>query len=81
MSDSVRDLVGRLRADGRPVDGPALFVCRHQVFGVGMFSAESVRAGDRLVADAGASGGPAEIVVGTISSCHGALNVLQLGAL
>jgi hypothetical protein len=56
-------------------------VCRHQVFGVGMFSAESVRAGDRLVADAGASGGPAEIVVGTISSCHGALNVLQLGAL
>lgn len=79
MSDSVRDLVGRLRADGRPVDGPALFVCRHQVFGVGMFSAESVRVGDRLVADAGASGGPAEILVGTISSCHGALNLLTLG--
>lgn len=79
MSDSVRDLVGRLRADGRPVDGPALFVCRHQVFGVGMFSAESVRAGDRLVADAGASGSPAEILVGTISSCHGALNLLKLG--
>lgn len=80
MSDSVRDLVERLRAGGRPVDGPALFVCQHQVFGVGMFSAESVRAGDRLVAVAGASGEPAEILVGTISSCHGALNLLTLGA-
>jgi hypothetical protein len=79
MSDSVRDLVERLRTGGRSVDGPALFVCQHQVFGVGMFSAESVRAGDRLVAIAGASGEPAEILVGTISSCHGALNLLTLG--
>jgi len=79
MSDSVRDLADRLRADGRPVSGPALFVCKHQVFGVGMFSADAVRAGDQVVAEAGASGLPAEVLIGTISSCHGALNLLKLG--
>ena len=80
MGDTVRELAERLRASGRPVSGPALFVCKHQVFGVGMFSAEAVRAGDRLVEEAGASGEPAEVLVGTISSCHGALNLLKLGA-
>jgi hypothetical protein len=79
MGDTVRELVERLRAGGRPVNGPALFVCKHEVFGVGMFSAEAVRAGDRLVEEAGASGESAEVLVGTISSCHGALNVLHLG--
>ena len=79
MSDSVRDLAERLRSSGRPVSGPALFVCKHEVFGVGMFAADAVRAGDRLVAAAGAGGAGAEVLVGTISSCHGALNLLQLG--
>jgi hypothetical protein len=81
MADSVRDLAERLRAGGRPVSGPALFVCKHQVFGVGMFAADAVRAGDRLVETAGESGEPAEVLVGTISSCHGALNLLRLGEL
>ena len=79
MADTVRELAERLRAAGRPVQGPALFVCKHQVFGVGMFSVDAVLAGDRLVAQAGAAGDPAEIVVGTISSCHGALNLVSLG--
>jgi hypothetical protein len=79
MADSVRDLAERLRATGRPVSGPALFVCKHQVFGVGMFAADAVRAGDRLVEETGADGAPAEILVGTISSCHGALNLLTVG--
>jgi len=35
--------------------------------------------GDRLVAEAGASGHAAEVLIGTISSCHGALNLLALG--
>lgn len=74
MSDSVRELADRLH-----VAGPALFVCKHQVFGVGMFSADAVRAGDRLVEEAGASGKAVAILVGTISSCHGALNLLKLG--
>jgi len=79
MADAVRELAERLRAGGRPVSGPALFVCKHQVFGVGMFSAELVRAGDRLVEESGSASAPAEILVGTISSCHGALNLLKLG--
>ena len=79
MADAVRELAERLRAGGRPVSGPALFVCKHQVFGVGMFAANAVRAGDRLVDEAGSTGAPAEILVGTISSCHGALNLLTLG--
>jgi len=78
MGDTVRALADQLRAAGRQVTGPALFVCKHQVFGVGMFSAESVREGDRLVETAGAEG-EAEFLIGTISSCHGALNLLSIG--
>jgi hypothetical protein len=78
MSDTVTALANRLRAAGRPVLGPALFLCKHQVFGVGMFSAESVRAGDRLVEEAGADR-EVEVLIGTISSCHGALNLIRLG--
>jgi hypothetical protein len=77
MSETVTALADQLRAAGRSVSGPALFVCKHQVFGVGMFAAEAVRAGDRLVADAGARGS-AEVLIGTISSCHGALNLLRV---
>jgi hypothetical protein len=79
MADAVRELAERLRAGGRLVRGPALFVCKHQVFGVGMFAADAVRAGDRLVQEAGSESALAEILVGTISSCHGALNLLRLG--
>jgi len=79
MADAVRDLAERLRSDGRPVRGPALFVCKHQVFGVGMFAADAVRAGDALVEQAGSESAQAEILVGTISSCHGALSLLTLG--
>ena len=78
MGDAVRALADRLRSDGRPVAGPALFVCKHHVFGVGTFAADAVLAGDRLVAEAGASGAPASVLVGTISSCHGAVNLLTL---
>jgi len=73
MADTVRDLAVRIGATG-----PALFVCKHQVFGVGMFSAESVRAGDRIVQQAGEAD-EAAVLVGTISSCHGALNLLKVG--
>jgi len=79
MGDAVRALADRLREGGQAVAGPALFVCKHHVFGVGTFAVEAVLAGDRLVAEAGASGAPAGVLVGTISSCHGAVNLLSLG--
>jgi hypothetical protein len=80
MGDAVRQLGERLRAAGEPVHGPALFVCRHHVFGVGTFAVEQVLAGDALVRRAGESGALAAVLVGTVSACHGAVNLLRLGA-
>jgi hypothetical protein len=60
------------------VHGPALFVCRHHVHGVGAFPVASVLAADRLVDEAGAGGEPFDVIVGTISACHGAVNMLAV---
>jgi hypothetical protein len=78
MADAMEDLTERL---GRrhPTAGPVLFQCRHTVFGVGTFSVNAVIAGDTLIAGTGASGQATDVVVGTISSCHGAVNLLHLG--
>ena len=77
---AVRGLADRLRATGEPLHGPALFVCRHHVFGVGTFAVDAVLAGDALVQRVGESGAAAAVLVGTISSCHGAVNLLRIGA-
>lgn len=81
MADAVQALGQRLRAAGEPVHGPVLFVCRHHVFGVGTFPVQAVLDGDAIVAGAGESGAPAAVLVATISSCHGAVNLLGLGPL
>ncbi len=78
MADAMEGLTRRLGRSHR-TEGPVLFVCRHQVYGVGMFDVGAVLAGDRAVTAAGAGGTPVNIVVGTISSCHGAVNLLHLG--
>jgi hypothetical protein len=79
MGTAIGQLVERLQAAGEPVAGSALFVCRHHVFGVGTFGVEAVLAGDAVVAAAGATGDAAAVLVGTISSCHGAVNLLSIG--
>ena len=79
MGTAIGQLVDRLHAAGEPVRGPALFVCRHHVFGVGTFAVDAVLEGDAIVAAAGASGEDAAVLVGTISSCHGAMNLLTIG--
>jgi hypothetical protein len=78
MSEAMALLTQRLGAQ-RPVKGPVLFQCEHRVFGVGMFDVAEVLAGDRLVQSAGEPGTPLEVLVATISSCHGAVNLLHLG--
>jgi hypothetical protein len=80
MRDAVTALAQRLRDAGQPVHGPALFVCQHHVFGVGTFAVDAVLEGDGIVASAGARAEPAAVLIGTISSCHGALNLLSIGA-
>jgi hypothetical protein len=79
MSDALGDLVGRL-ARSRPTAGPVLFVCRHQAYGVGMFDVAAVLRGAAQVDAAGAQPGEVGVVVGTVSSCHGAVSLLHLGA-
>ena len=78
MSDAMERLTARLDLSA-PTSGPALFVCRHRVFGVGMFDVAAVQEGDRLVAEAGARPGEVDVVVGTVSGCHGAVSLLHLG--
>lgn len=78
LPPAVRDYVGTLAARGIPVAGPVVLHCVHRAWGVGMFDVADVLAGDVAVAAAGAAG-PAAVLVGTVSHCHGALNLLHLG--
>ena len=79
MADAMEGLVRRLDLSA-PTAGPVLFVCEHRVFGVGMFDVSAVLAGDATVASAGERGSLVNVLVGTVSRCHGAVNILHLGA-
>jgi hypothetical protein len=79
MPPALRAYVAAERARGRHLAGPIIFHCRHRAYGVGMFDTLDVVQADRAVADAGAAGA-VEVLVGTVSHCHGALNVLAVGA-
>jgi hypothetical protein len=78
MGDAMKALTRRLDRN-RPTAGPVLFTCRHRVYGVGMFDVTTVLAGDEVVARAGAGAEPVDVLVGTISACHGAASLLHLG--
>jgi hypothetical protein len=78
MADAMTDLARRVDRSA-PTVGPVLFVCEHRVFGVGMFDVSAVLEGDATVASAGERGSPVNVLVGTISKCHGAVNILHLG--
>ncbi|MGH7584236.1 MAG: hypothetical protein ACREL5_13530 [Gemmatimonadales bacterium] len=68
------------RAATRPVAGPALFTCRHVVHGVGMYRARvAFEALAQLNAVAERAGG-GDLVIGSVSACHGAIGVLHVGA-
>lgn len=57
--------------------GPVIFHCTHRAYGVGMFDTRDVLTGDRFIASAAADKA-VRILVGTVSHCHGAFNVLQI---
>lgn len=80
MPEAVEALAGRLRAGGAAIAGPVLFICRHHVYGVGTFAVDAVLQGEQVVAQAAAARETAHVLVGTVSSCHGALNLLRIGA-
>lgn len=79
MPPGVGDYVRSERERGRELAGPAIFHCTHRAYGVGMFDTADVLEADRLVIEAGTAGA-AEVLIGTVSHCHGALNVLGIGA-
>ena len=56
---------------------PAVMHCRHRAYGVGMFDTAEVLAADRRIA-AAPNDGEVEVLIGTVSHCHGALTRLVL---
>jgi hypothetical protein len=78
LPTAIRAWVDAERAGGAPLDGPVIFHCSHRAYGVGMIDVADVVAADALVAAAGQRG-QARVLVGTVSHCHGALNLLSVG--
>jgi len=77
MPAAVAGYVDAERARGRNIDGPLVFHCTHRAYGVGMIDTAAVVDADQAVSEY-AAGGAAEILVGTVSHCHGALNILAI---
>lgn len=79
MPEAARQLVARAMTTEEPLLGPVIFHCTHRAFGVGMFDTRDVVAADEFVRTAAADSA-ADVLVGTVSHCHGALNVLHVSA-
>jgi hypothetical protein len=79
LPPTLRAFVETERLRGRKLEGPAIFHCEHRAYGVGMFDVSAVVAADALVAQV-AEARAAEVLLGTVSHCHGALAVLELAA-
>ncbi len=77
MADTATALVARL-AKTRPVEGPALFVTRHITDGVGAFTVGEALRAEVMLQNAGASGRPSALLIGTVSACHGAIGLLGM---
>ncbi|MGH7513819.1 MAG: hypothetical protein ACREOQ_12945 [Gemmatimonadales bacterium] len=78
MGDAMVALTHSLNRE-HPTAGPVLFTCRHRVYGVGMFDVATVLEGDAVVARAGSAEEETDVLVGTVSACHGAASLLRLG--
>jgi hypothetical protein len=63
----------------RPTRGPVLLECRHTVYAVGTFDVDAVLDGLEVIIEAGESNPDVDVVVGTVSACHGAVNLLHIG--
>jgi hypothetical protein len=78
MSDTATAVARRLSAGGRDT-AAALFVTRHLTDGVGAFAVDDALGAAALLGAAATKHGPAALLVGTVSACHGALGLLALG--
>jgi hypothetical protein len=78
LPTALRGYAASARDAGDRVEGPIILHCTHRAYGVGMFDTADVLRADRDVARFGTSG-PTSVLVGTVSHCHGALNLLLIG--
>ncbi len=78
MPARVAEHAASRRAAGKAVEDAVLF-CRHRAFGVGMFDTAEVLAADARIREAG-DRGATDVLVGTVSHCHGALTRLVIAA-
>lgn len=77
MGDTVRDWTAR-RGSIAPTVGPVLFSCRHLTHGVGMYPVtQAFAALDQLSLEV-QEHGRADLVVGSVSACHGAVGVIRV---
>jgi len=73
MAPAIRAYAART---GEVAPPPILFQCTHRAYGVGMVDVRDVLAADAAIAGAGAAGAPVDVLVGTVSHCHGAVSRL-----
>jgi hypothetical protein len=78
MPSAIAGYVGALRARGHNLAGPFVFHCTHRAYGVGMIDVRSVIDADAAIGEM-AVHGPADVLIGTMSHCHGALGRLAIG--
>lgn len=76
MPEALSEYSKEESAHGRPVVVAVMF-CRHRAYGVGMFDTLEVIDAEARVG-AAAEKGAAEVIVGTVSHCHGALTRLLI---
>jgi hypothetical protein len=77
MGDTVREWSAR-HAATTPSAAPVLFTCRHLTHGVGMYPVtQGFTALDDLAAVV-ARHGSGDLVIGSVSACHGAIGVLRV---
>lgn len=79
MGDTVREWTAA-RAQRTPTAGPVLFTCRHVVHGVGMYPARLAIDGLATLRGLGEHPAGGDLVIGSVSACHGAVALLHLGA-
>lgn len=78
MRDAIADWTAA-HARERATAAPAFFQCRHAVFGVGMYPVRAAFDGFAGFVAIGDSPGGGDLVIGSISSCHGAIALLRVG--
>lgn len=78
MPPSMVEYVESERRSGAMLGGPLILHCAHRAYGVGMFDAADLVSADMTIARE-TNAASARFLIGTVSHCHGALGVLEIG--